>query len=128
MSALDGQTLVVIGGSAGIGFETARAARAEGAEVILTGRNPERLERAARELGAQSTAAFDASDFTRLGQFFADLPRPIDHIMVTAGSPYYAPLAEMDFDGGAPRRRRGPLARAPRRPPRRGRRCGRGAR
>jgi NAD(P)-dependent dehydrogenase (short-subunit alcohol dehydrogenase family) len=97
MSALDGQTLVVIGGSAGIGFETARAARAEGAEVILTGRNPERLERAARELGARSTAAFDASDFTRLGEFFADLPRPIDHIMVTAGSPYYAPLAEMDF-------------------------------
>jgi NAD(P)-dependent dehydrogenase (short-subunit alcohol dehydrogenase family) len=33
-----GQTVVVIGGSAGIGFETARRARAEGAKVILTGR------------------------------------------------------------------------------------------
>jgi NAD(P)-dependent dehydrogenase (short-subunit alcohol dehydrogenase family) len=33
-----GQTLVVIGGSAGIGLETARRARAEGAEVVLTGR------------------------------------------------------------------------------------------
>ena len=31
-----GQTVVVIGGSAGIGFETARRARAEGAKVILT--------------------------------------------------------------------------------------------
>jgi NAD(P)-dependent dehydrogenase (short-subunit alcohol dehydrogenase family) len=41
-----GQTVVVIGGSAGIGFETARQARAEGAEVIVTGRNPERLEHA----------------------------------------------------------------------------------
>ncbi len=34
---LIGQTVVVIGGSAGIGLETARRARAEGASVILTG-------------------------------------------------------------------------------------------
>ena len=40
--ALLGQTVVLIGGSAGIGLETARRARAEGASVILTGRNPER--------------------------------------------------------------------------------------
>jgi NAD(P)-dependent dehydrogenase (short-subunit alcohol dehydrogenase family) len=43
----------VIGGSAGIGLETARRARAEGANIILTGRNPSRLERAAAELGAR---------------------------------------------------------------------------
>ena len=42
-----GQTVVVIGGSAGIGLETARRARAEGAEVILTGRDPDRLKQAA---------------------------------------------------------------------------------
>ena len=36
---LAGQTVVVIGGSSGIGLETARRARAEGAEVILTARN-----------------------------------------------------------------------------------------
>src|SRR5215467_3385330 len=57
-----GQTVVVIGGSAGIGLETARRARAEGAEVVLTGRNPERLKQAALELEAQSTTAFDAND------------------------------------------------------------------
>jgi NAD(P)-dependent dehydrogenase (short-subunit alcohol dehydrogenase family) len=39
---LSGQTVVVIGGSAGIGLASARAARAEGADVVLTGRNPER--------------------------------------------------------------------------------------
>ena len=50
-----GQTVVVIGGSAGIGFETARRARAEGAKVILTGRNAERLEHAASEIDALST-------------------------------------------------------------------------
>src|SRR6266436_9716618 len=42
-----GQTVVVIGGSAGIGFETARRAHAEGAKVILTGRNADRLQHAA---------------------------------------------------------------------------------
>jgi len=39
-SELLGQTVVVVGGSAGIGLETARRARAEGADVILTGRDP----------------------------------------------------------------------------------------
>jgi NADP-dependent 3-hydroxy acid dehydrogenase YdfG len=43
-SGLLGQTVVVIGGSAGIGLETARRARAEGAKLILAARNPERLE------------------------------------------------------------------------------------
>jgi short-subunit dehydrogenase len=46
---LSGQTVVVIGGSAGIGLETARRASAEGANLILTGRNPDRLKRAASE-------------------------------------------------------------------------------
>ena len=96
-SELLGQTVVVIGGSAGIGLETARRARAAGADVILTGRNPERLGSAARELGATSTAAFDATDPDRLERFFDDLPQPIDHLMVSGGGPYYAPLAEMDF-------------------------------
>ena len=40
---LVGQTVVVIGGSAGIGLETARLARTAGADVIVTGRNPDRL-------------------------------------------------------------------------------------
>jgi NAD(P)-dependent dehydrogenase (short-subunit alcohol dehydrogenase family) len=91
-----GQTVVVIGGSAGIGLETARRARAEGAEVILTGRNPERLNQAAREVDAQRAAAFDANDATSLERFFEDLPTPIDHVMITAGGPHYGPLLEMD--------------------------------
>ena len=86
-----GQTVVVIGGSAGIGLETARRARAEGASVILTGRNPERLKQAALDVDAQRTAAFDANDPTSLQSFFQDLPTPIDHVMVTAGTPHYGP-------------------------------------
>src|SRR5690242_20089054 len=86
---LAGQTVVLIGGSAGIGLETARRARAEGAEVVLTGRNPGRLAQAAREVGAQRTAAFDARDAAALQAFFRDLPAPIDHVLVTAGGPTY---------------------------------------
>jgi NAD(P)-dependent dehydrogenase (short-subunit alcohol dehydrogenase family) len=92
------QTVVVIGGSAGIGFETAKRARAEGAKLILTGRNPEALQRAASDLDALSTAAFDASDPAALENFFRDLPGMIDHVMVTAGRPHYGRLVDMDFE------------------------------
>jgi NAD(P)-dependent dehydrogenase (short-subunit alcohol dehydrogenase family) len=98
MSALLGQTVVLIGGSAGIGLETARRARAEGADVVLAARNPERLEAAAKEVGARSTAAFDAADPDALRRFFAGLPDPIDHVMSTAGGPHYGPLLEMTGD------------------------------
>jgi NAD(P)-dependent dehydrogenase (short-subunit alcohol dehydrogenase family) len=95
---LTGQTVVVIGGSSGIGLETARRARAEGANIILTGRNPDHLQRAAGEVGAQRTAAFDATDPAALDRFFAGLSGTIDHVMVTGPGPYYAPLAELDRD------------------------------
>ena len=95
---LQEQTVVLIGGSAGIGLETARLARAEGAEVVLAARNPERLSQAAREVDARSTAVLDATDLSALGQFFDGLPEPIDHVLVTAGGPSYGPLLEMEAD------------------------------
>jgi NAD(P)-dependent dehydrogenase (short-subunit alcohol dehydrogenase family) len=93
-----GQTVVVIGGSAGIGLETARRARAEGAKLILAARDPGRLEHASRELGPLSSAAFDATDFNQLEKFFDGLPTPVDHVLVTGPGPYYAPLAELDIE------------------------------
>jgi NAD(P)-dependent dehydrogenase (short-subunit alcohol dehydrogenase family) len=95
-SQLAGQTVVVIGGSAGIGLETARRSRAEGADVVIAGRDPGRLSQAAADVGARDTAAFDASDTVALERFFHDLPAPIDHVLVTAGGPHYKPLLEMD--------------------------------
>jgi NAD(P)-dependent dehydrogenase (short-subunit alcohol dehydrogenase family) len=93
-----GQTVVLIGGSAGIGLETARRARGEGADVVLTGRDPERLERAARDVDARRTAAFDATDAAALKRFFDGLADPIDHVLVTGPGPSYVPLLEMDAD------------------------------
>lgn len=96
--ALVGQTVVVIGGSAGIGLETARLAREAGADVILTARDADRLKRVGLELGAASIAAFDATDFARLARFFDELPARIDHVLVTGPGPYYAPLGEFDVE------------------------------
>ncbi|MEU4242660.1 SDR family oxidoreductase [Actinoplanes sp. NPDC026619] len=91
------QTVVVIGGSAGIGLETARLTASEGAAVLLVGRDSGRLERAAAEVHASATAAFDAHDAERLEAYFAELPGPVDHVLVTAGRPYYGLLADMDI-------------------------------
>ena len=92
-----GQTVLVIGGSSGIGLETARLARAKGADMILTARNPDRLHRAGLERGA-SIAAFDATDFDRLERFFDALPAPIDHLLVSGPGPRRGPLAGFDLD------------------------------
>lgn len=67
--------------------------------MILTGRNPERLDQVAREVGALNSVAFNATDFKRLGRFFDELAMPIDHVMVTGPAPFYASLAEFDVEG-----------------------------
>ena len=95
---LAGQTVVLIGGTSGIGLETARCAGREGADVIITARDPERLQRVGREISASVTAAFDATDMEQLTGFFESLPAPVDHVLVTGPGPYYAPLADIDFE------------------------------
>jgi NAD(P)-dependent dehydrogenase (short-subunit alcohol dehydrogenase family) len=94
---LAGQTVMVIGGSAGIGLATARLAREEGANLIVTARDANRLHHVGLELGA-SIAAFDATDFDRLGTFFGELRAPVDHVLVTGPGPYYALLEDLDLD------------------------------
>jgi NAD(P)-dependent dehydrogenase (short-subunit alcohol dehydrogenase family) len=96
---LAGQTVVIIGGSSGIGLATARHAHAAGARLILTARNKNRLHDVGVELDAE-IAAFDALDFERLRLFFDAMPAPIDHVLVSGSGPYYAPLQEFDFEQG----------------------------
>jgi NAD(P)-dependent dehydrogenase (short-subunit alcohol dehydrogenase family) len=93
---LAGQIVVVLGGSSGIGLETARRAREAGADVILTARDPNRLHRIGLELGA-SISAFDLSDADRLMRFFANLPGAVDHVLVSGAGPHYVSFAELDI-------------------------------
>jgi NAD(P)-dependent dehydrogenase (short-subunit alcohol dehydrogenase family) len=94
---LNGQIVVVLGGSSGIGLETARRAREAGAEVILTARDPDRLHRVGLDLGA-SISAFDLDDPDRVIRFFANLAGPVDHVLVSGAGPHSVPFAELDID------------------------------
>jgi NAD(P)-dependent dehydrogenase (short-subunit alcohol dehydrogenase family) len=80
------QTVVVLGGSSGIGLATAKAATAEGARVIITGRSRERLLDAQKEIGESvRTVALDVADEAGTRALFAELDR-VDHVFITAGT------------------------------------------
>jgi len=84
--SLKDTTVVILGGSSGIGLATAKAARAEGAQVIITGRSADRLQKARVELGdTVHTVALDVADETGTRAFFQDLNH-VDHVFITAGS------------------------------------------
>src|SRR3954471_21959734 len=93
--SLAGQVVVVLGGSSGIGLETARQAGAAGARLVITGRNRERLDAAAGEVGAETVASVDLHDSAGVVAFFAGLPARVDHVLVSSGGPFYAPIAEL---------------------------------
>jgi NAD(P)-dependent dehydrogenase (short-subunit alcohol dehydrogenase family) len=80
---LHGKVIVVIGGTSGIGYEIACQARAFGANVTITGRDPGRLAQAADDLGA-APALLDAHDETALDQFFGELGAA-DHLVSMVG-------------------------------------------
>ena len=96
---LDGQRVVVIGGSSGIGLGIAKVAAREGARVVVAGRSADKLEAALRELGgAAEGRAVDATDRGAVRALFADLGS-VDHLVVTAaaGLPF-GPFTSLDPD------------------------------
>ena len=87
----------MIGGSSGMGLETARRAHDEGAKVIITAPHPTRVQHAGLDIEG-SIAAFDATDYYRLQRFLDELPTPLDHVLVSGPGPHDLPLAEFDVD------------------------------
>jgi NAD(P)-dependent dehydrogenase (short-subunit alcohol dehydrogenase family) len=83
---LKNSLVVILGGSTGIGLATARAAKAEGAQVIVTGRSTEKLQRAQAELGSDArTVVLDVADEEGTRRFFQGLTR-VGHVFITAGT------------------------------------------
>ncbi len=93
---LTDQTLVVIGGTSGIGLATARLAKDAGARVTVVGRDRDRLDRALALLGAGASGEqVDASDRDALDTLFMRT-RHLHHLVVAASSGVGAgPLAAL---------------------------------
>jgi NAD(P)-dependent dehydrogenase (short-subunit alcohol dehydrogenase family) len=88
--------IVILGGSTGIGFATAKAASAEGGRVTIAGRSPEKLKAAGAALGNKvETVALDVNDESAVRNFFEGRD-VIDHIFITAGNPAHTPRLEID--------------------------------
>jgi NAD(P)-dependent dehydrogenase (short-subunit alcohol dehydrogenase family) len=82
---LEGKKVVVIGGSSGIGLAIARQARAEGASLIIVGRDPAKVSNAASTLGEDAQGVVgDAHDHSALEGCIASLPE-FDHLVSMVG-------------------------------------------
>ncbi len=98
--SFDGQRIVIIGGSAGIGEATARAFAADGAEVTITGRSKARLDAAAQRIDLPvQVSGVDATDHVAVASFFAAADR-VDHLVLAAspGAVGSGPFAELEDD------------------------------
>ena len=101
-TSLNDKTVVILGGSSGIGLATARAALDNGAQVTITGRSKARLENAANKLGAAvQTAQFDAADEAGTRAFIDGLAS-LDHLFITAGALAMDSKLEPDSDDVRP--------------------------
>jgi NAD(P)-dependent dehydrogenase (short-subunit alcohol dehydrogenase family) len=94
---LDNQTVVVMGGSSGIGAATARRFAQAGARVLVNGRDPDKCAVAAEQIGGEAAVA-DASDRAQLDALFARAGT-VDHLVIgVSGAAGGGPLAELDPD------------------------------
>ena len=100
MARLHGKYALITGGSSGIGLETARQFLAEGAQVAITGRDPQALELAGKELGGKALLVrSDAGDVAGQRQLAEQLSAQwpqVDVLFINAGDVTHRPLAEWD--------------------------------
>ncbi len=82
--SLASRTVVVIGGSSGIGAQIAQQTASLGADLIITGRDQARLTAAAERIGARRAVRLDAHDDDAIEAFFANL-EPVDHLASMVG-------------------------------------------
>ncbi|HVV06738.1 MAG TPA: SDR family oxidoreductase [Puia sp.] len=99
MNRLLNKTAVITGGNSGIGLATAREFIAEGARVIITGRNKTSLDKAVAELGAQAQGIVsdtsNIKDVLQLGQQVSALLPKVDVLFINAGIAKFSPIEEV---------------------------------
>lgn len=84
--ALQNKTVVVIGGSSGIGFATAQKAIGDGANVVIGARDPAKLKRSTSELGNHARALqVDTFETGSLAAFFVAIGS-FDHLFISAAT------------------------------------------
>ena len=96
MSNLSGKTAVITGGNSGIGYATAKKFKADGANVIITGRSEERVQTAASELGVKGIVA-DVMSFPALDALARQVKNEfgqLDILFVNAGIFAPAPVGQ----------------------------------
>ena len=87
MASLNGQKIVIVGGSSGIGLGVAKAALEDGAEVVIVGRSAGRLKAAEKALGGRATSiAADMTSEAEIARLFDEVGA-FDHLVSTAGTP-----------------------------------------
>jgi NAD(P)-dependent dehydrogenase (short-subunit alcohol dehydrogenase family) len=99
---LTNSTVVILGGSSGIGLATAKAAKEEGARVVIAGRSPERLRaaKAALDNGVR-TVVLDVVDEAGTRALFTELER-VDHVFITAGAVLFDPKLATEVEAIRP--------------------------
>lgn len=99
MGVLENKVALVTGGNSGIGLATAELFKAEGAHVIVTGRNAETLASAQTELGEDAVVVqADVTSLTDLDRLYAIIEKRhgrLDVIFANAGIAAQCPLAQM---------------------------------
>jgi NAD(P)-dependent dehydrogenase (short-subunit alcohol dehydrogenase family) len=96
MSDLSGKTALITGGNSGIGYATAKKFKADGANVIITGRSKERVHTAAKELGVRGIVA-DVTQFSALNDLVVQIKKEfgsVDVLFVNAGIFTPAPVGQ----------------------------------
>ncbi|MFC5525863.1 SDR family oxidoreductase [Rhodanobacter ginsengisoli] len=100
MNRFEGKSVLVTGGSSGIGLAAARAFAAEGARVVITGRDGATLEQARASLGPNALAirndAGSVPAARELAKAVAAEGIKLDAIFINAGSARFAAFPDVD--------------------------------